>query len=142
MSWFIGRTEALSNPDGARRKALDRLRREAASQEPYRGLPWMTREQLLNVRDLQAVLVETRVGDLLDAAEAGVTAGLHVHLDKPGALNHAEFKTMRQEAERRNLTVQMGYMLRYNPAFELLFRAVRAFRKHFGERAEGVSDGH
>jgi hypothetical protein len=26
MSWFIGRTEALSNPDGARRKALERLR--------------------------------------------------------------------------------------------------------------------
>jgi hypothetical protein len=25
MSWFIGRTEALSNPDGARRKALERL---------------------------------------------------------------------------------------------------------------------
>jgi hypothetical protein len=26
MSWFIGRTEALSNPEGARRKALERLR--------------------------------------------------------------------------------------------------------------------
>jgi predicted dehydrogenase len=32
---------------------------------------------------------------------------------------------MRLEAERRRLTVQMGYMLRYNPAFELLFRAHR-----------------
>jgi hypothetical protein len=26
MTWFIGRTEALSNPEGARRKALERLR--------------------------------------------------------------------------------------------------------------------
>lgn len=26
MSWFIGRTEALSNPEGARRKVLERLR--------------------------------------------------------------------------------------------------------------------
>jgi hypothetical protein len=26
MTWFIGRTEALSNPDAARRKALERLR--------------------------------------------------------------------------------------------------------------------
>ncbi len=25
MAWFIGRTEALSNPEGARRKALERL---------------------------------------------------------------------------------------------------------------------
>jgi hypothetical protein len=26
MTWFIGRTEALSNPEKARRKALERLR--------------------------------------------------------------------------------------------------------------------
>lgn len=26
MSWLIGRTEALSNPEAARRKALDKLR--------------------------------------------------------------------------------------------------------------------
>lgn len=26
MNWFIGRTEALSNPEKARRKALERLR--------------------------------------------------------------------------------------------------------------------
>ena len=54
-----------------------------------------------------------------------IQAGKHVHLDKPGALKHAEFKAMRLEAEKRGLTVQMGYMLRYNPAFELLFQAVR-----------------
>jgi predicted dehydrogenase len=54
-----------------------------------------------------------------------IEAGKHVHLDKPGALKHDEFKSMRLEAEKRGLTVQMGYMLRYNPAFELLFQAVR-----------------
>jgi predicted dehydrogenase len=32
---------------------------------------------------------------------------------------------MREEAAGRGLTVQMGYMLRYNPAFTLLFQAVR-----------------
>jgi hypothetical protein len=34
MSWFIGRTEALSNPEGARRKALDRLRMLAELDDP------------------------------------------------------------------------------------------------------------
>jgi hypothetical protein len=34
MSWFIGRTEALSNPDGARRKALERLRALAELDDP------------------------------------------------------------------------------------------------------------
>jgi hypothetical protein len=34
MSWFIGRTEALSNPDKARRKALERLRGLAELDDP------------------------------------------------------------------------------------------------------------
>jgi hypothetical protein len=34
MSWFIGRTEALSNPEGARRKALERLRGLAELDDP------------------------------------------------------------------------------------------------------------
>jgi hypothetical protein len=34
MSWFIGRTEALSNPEGARRKALARLRLIAELDDP------------------------------------------------------------------------------------------------------------
>ena len=34
MNWFIGRTEALSNPEGARRKALERLRSLAELDDP------------------------------------------------------------------------------------------------------------
>ena len=34
MSWFIGRTEALSNPERARRKALERLRSIAEIDDP------------------------------------------------------------------------------------------------------------
>ena len=34
MNWFIGRTEALSNPEGARRKALERLRLLAELDDP------------------------------------------------------------------------------------------------------------
>ena len=34
MSWFIGRTEALTNPEKARRKALERLRGIAELDDP------------------------------------------------------------------------------------------------------------
>jgi hypothetical protein len=34
MSWFIGRTEAMSNPERARRKALERLRCLAELDDP------------------------------------------------------------------------------------------------------------
>jgi len=34
MNWFIGRTEAMSNPEGARRKAMERLRGLAELDDP------------------------------------------------------------------------------------------------------------
>jgi predicted dehydrogenase len=91
----------------------------------YEGLKLMSLEELLAVPDLKAVAVETTIEASCEMARRCIEAGKHVHLDKPGALAHDEFKAMRLEAEKRGLTVQMGYMLRYNPAFELLFRAVR-----------------
>jgi predicted dehydrogenase len=103
----------------------DRLREEAKSNEAFRGLPWMTREQLLDVPGLQAVLVETRVRDLLDAAEACVGAGLHVHLDKPAGESLPRYRRVLEAASKRNLWVQMGYMYRYNPAVVALRDALR-----------------
>jgi predicted dehydrogenase len=69
--------------------------------------------------------VETTLEEGTPTALRAIKAGKHVHLDKPGGADHAQFKAMREEAEQRGVTVQMGYMLRYNPAFELLFRAVK-----------------
>ena len=98
----------------------DRLREEARSKEVYRGLPWMTREQLLDVPGLQAVLVETRVRDLLETAGACVDAGMHVHLDKPAGESLSRYRRILEAASKKNLWVQMGYMYRYNPAVVLL----------------------
>src|SRR5438477_6467824 len=48
----------------------DKELRERASQQPaFRDLHWMTEEQLLNVPGITAVLVETRVRDLLSTAQ-------------------------------------------------------------------------
>ena len=96
------------------------LRKQAETQTAYRDLPWMTQKQLLEVPDLQAVLVETRVRDLLNTAEACVTAGKHIHLDKPAGESLPQFKRILDAAAKQKLLVQMGYMYRYNPAIVLL----------------------
>ncbi|MDR3635818.1 MAG: Gfo/Idh/MocA family oxidoreductase [Isosphaeraceae bacterium] len=96
------------------------LRARAEAQDTYRGVHWLTQEQLLNEPGLQAVLVETRVRDLLDTAEACVKAGKHVHVDKPAGESLPQFRRILDEAARRKLLVQMGYMFRYNPAVVLL----------------------
>jgi len=89
------------------------------------GIPRMETAQLLALPDLQAVVVETDFADACAVAHQAIKAGKHVHLDKPGALQHDEFKVMRMDAEKRGLTFQMGYMLRSNPAIQLIMRAVK-----------------
>jgi predicted dehydrogenase len=99
----------------------DEALRKAAEKSPaFRGLKWLTREQLLATTGLQAVLVETRVRDLLDNAEACVSAGMHVHIDKPPGESLAQLKRILDAAAKKKLLVQMGYMYRYNPAVVLL----------------------
>lgn len=96
------------------------LRNRAATQPAFKDLPWLTREQLLNAPGLQAVLVETRVADLLDNAAAGVAAGKHVHIDKAPGDSLPKLKAILDAATKQKLMVQMGYMYRYNPGVVLL----------------------
>lgn len=96
------------------------LRQRAAGQPAFQGLPWLTRDQLFHQPGLQAVLVETRVRDLLDQAEACVAAGFHVHVDKPAGESLPQWRRILETATKKRLLVQMGYMYRYNPAVVLL----------------------
>lgn len=96
------------------------LRKRAETQSAFKDLKWLTREQLLNVDGLQAVLVETRVGDLLDNAEACIAAGKHVHLDKPAGESLPQLRRILEAAAKKKLLVQVGYMFRYNPAVVML----------------------
>jgi len=98
----------------------DALRKSVEGHNPFRDLPWMTAEQLLNVPGLQAVLVETEVRDLLDTAERCVAAGKNIHLDKPAGQSLPQFRRILDRAKAQNLLVQMGYMYRYNPGIVLL----------------------
>ena len=103
----------------------ERLREAAETNPAYRGLTWMTQEQLLNLPDLEAVAVETRIAELVPTAAACVAAGKHIHLDKPPGVSLRLFQDVMTEARRQRLAVQMGYMFRYNPAFQLCFLAAR-----------------
>jgi len=98
----------------------DALWAKVAESKPYAGLERLTTKQLLDTPNLQAVAVETRVADLLRYAEMSVDAGMHVHLDKPAGTSLPDFQRIMKKADAKGLTLQMGYMYRYNPAVLLL----------------------
>lgn len=97
-----------------------KLRKYAESTGIYKDLPFLTEEQLLNVKGLQAVAVETQVPDLLQTAETCIAAGKHIHLDKPAGFSLPHFKQILDQAAQKHLLIQMGYMYRYNPGIVLL----------------------
>ncbi len=101
------------------------LRLAAMKDKAYANVRWLTEEQLLNTPKLQAVAVETGVKHLLATGQRAIAAGMHLHLDKPAGESLPRFRQLLAEAERRKLTIQMGYMFRYNPAFQFCFQAVR-----------------
>jgi predicted dehydrogenase len=92
------------------------LRKRFTDHAAYRDLKWMTEEELLNTPGLQVVGVETKVRDLLPTAGKCIAAGKHVHIDKPAGESLPKFRGILDEASRKHLAVQMGYMYRFNPA--------------------------
>src|SRR5216110_351038 len=70
------------------------LRERAKEQPAFRDGPWMTEEQLLNVPGLAAVMVETRVRDLLVTAQRCIGAGKHIGLDKPAGDSLPQYKKL------------------------------------------------
>jgi len=101
------------------------LRERSREQPAFRDLKWMTEEQLLNTPGLAAVLVETRVRDLLPTAQRCIDAGKHIHLDKPAGDSLPQYRRLLDAAARQKLLVQMGYMFRYNPGVILLRQMLR-----------------
>jgi predicted dehydrogenase len=101
------------------------LRNSLSSHSKYQNIPLLTETEILSSDDVDAVAIETAVRDLVPTAQRCIDASKHVHLEKPGGESREAFVRLFDDARERGRHIQMGYMLRYNPAFEFCFRAVR-----------------
>ncbi len=100
-----------------------RERAQAASS--FAGCSWMTTDQLLSQPGLELVLIETDIDQLLSTAEKCISAGMHVHLDKPAGSSLDHFQKVAKMAADQKRILQMGYMFRSNSAFQFLFESVK-----------------
>lgn len=90
-----------------------------------RGIPLLSREQLLEHPESRAIAVESPVRDHARDGLAVLEAGKHLHLEKAPADTMAGFRQVVELARNKNLLLQVGYMWRHNPGIVGALEAAR-----------------
>src|SRR5262249_5001104 len=67
---------------------------------------------------VEAVVVATLNASLAPITLAAVTAGKHVLVEKPGALNAAQLREIQAVANKNGVKVRLGYNHRFHPALQ------------------------
>ena len=94
-------------------------------EESWQGLTWLDEAEVFDDPTIQMIAVESEVPQLLPLGEKAIAAGKHIHLDKPAGMDLPRWRSLLDKAEEQDLIIQMGYMFRYNPGFNLVRQAVR-----------------
>ncbi|MCK6460184.1 MAG: Gfo/Idh/MocA family oxidoreductase, partial [Planctomycetes bacterium] len=76
--------------------------------------------------DVDAVLVATDAAGHAALVEAAAAAGKHVLVEKPLALDVADARRAVEAAQRKGVLLQVGHLLRYHPAVEVMLKVARA----------------
>lgn len=87
-------------------------------------MPRLSVDEIIEKSDV--ILVECDVWNLTKIAKICIDSGKHVHIDKPASGTLEEFEEMLNCAEKNHLTVQMGYMYRYNFAIQKCMEMIRS----------------
>ena len=98
----------------------EQRRERAVNMKCYDGLEWLTEDEILNNKTLDAVIVETHETEQDAAALKFVKAGFNIHLEKPGGATD-DFLKAAEIAKSIGTVFHMGYMYRFNPAIEKAF---------------------
>lgn len=117
---LIGRKRAAALAPGQLRYACDLdAARAAALAQPQAGATAITdfRTALADPA-VSAVIVATLNGALAPIALAAARAGKHVLVEKPGALNAAQLRSVQAAASQSGVRVRIGYNHRFHPALQ------------------------
>lgn len=117
---LIGRKRAASLAPGQLRYACDLDAARAADLAKIHAGAIATTDiqQVLTDPAVTAVIVATLNGSLAPLSLAAVRAGKHVLVEKPGALNAAQLRTVKAAAEKSGVCVRIGYNHRFHPALQ------------------------
>jgi len=88
------------------------------------GVPALTLDEVLGDATIDAVVVASPARDHADLALRALEAGKHVFVEKPLALDLDDARRVVARADELDLTLMVGHLLQYHPAFLALRRLV------------------
>jgi predicted dehydrogenase len=109
---------AVCEPDPT---ALAEMKRDSR----YAGLPWVGEDALLGDSSIPLVDVECKFWEAIPWGRKVIDAGKHLHLEKPPGSAMEPFRELVQEARRKDLLLQMGYVFRNHDGINAAFDAAR-----------------
>jgi predicted dehydrogenase len=143
--WGRNVARVAASTAGARLVAIAEPRSERRDEIPARlpGVEVMADADALLARDdIEAVLIATDAATHAELVARAAGAGKHVFVEKPLALDPASAREAAAAAEKAGRLLQVGHLMRYHPAVELLtevardelgeIRCVAAQRLNFG----------
>ncbi len=89
------------------------------------GVRWLREDELLGDPTIQLVVVECKPWEAIPWGRQVITAGKHLHLEKPPGDQLVRFRDLVEEARRKKLLLQMGYVLRFNLGIQSALDAAR-----------------
>lgn len=80
----------------------------------YASVKWIDEETLLHDPSISLIVVECRVWEAIPWGKKVIAAGKHLHVEKPVGNDWKAFKELVEEARRKNLLLQTGYLWRWH----------------------------
>ena len=97
----------------------------ACVSEAYKGAKKYKAEELLAMKDLDAVAIETFDLNLVPYARKAAEKGLHIYMDKAAGESAEDFEKLLSVVKAKKLAFSIGYMYRFNPQVKRAFERVK-----------------
>jgi predicted dehydrogenase len=92
----------------------------------YAAVKWLEEDAMLHDPSIQLVVVECRAWEAVPWGKKVIAAGKHLHVEKPCGNEWKPFKDLVEEARRKNLLIQTGYLWRWHQG---VMAAIEAAKK-------------
>ncbi|MEX2303682.1 MAG: Gfo/Idh/MocA family oxidoreductase [Bryobacterales bacterium] len=104
------------DPAVQKRQAVNKL---------FQGLKWVSEDELLGDSSIQLVVVECKPWEAVPWGKKVIAAGKHLHLEKPTGDKYEPFKELIDEARRKKLLLQVGWVLRGHEGIDSAIKAAK-----------------